>query len=155
MIGQRWFTGLTLMLSSCMAVNEQDCYSGNGEDIMQAKSKKPSQAPPKVEIPMDQVVDYDANQGGEDPNWWDNKSQYLLNSQQLVEGLSLCDDLFHNQSPNQDGNENDATMRGKPGFLDYAHQGPEDPKKDLEEFQILVLNLANIELHIPLDASYD
>ncbi|XP_024019400.1 SUPPRESSOR OF GAMMA RESPONSE 1 isoform X1 [Morus notabilis] len=89
----------------------------------------------------------------EDPKWWDSESQNLLDSQQLVDGLSLCDDLLQSQSPNRDGiaHENGQPLKSKPKLADYAQLGPEDLKKDLEECQNLVLDPANIELDTPPD----
>lgn len=96
-----------------------------------------------------QVMHNDDVHVEEDPKWWDGESQDLLDSQQLVEGLSLCDDLLQSQSPNRDGNGNDGGGKGKPRLSDYAQLGPEHLKKDLEECQNLVLDPANIELDTP------
>ncbi|KAL8196370.1 hypothetical protein R6Q57_024665 [Mikania cordata] len=89
------------------------------------------------------------SQGGEESKWWDNESQYILDSQQLVEGLSLCDEFLQSQSPprsveNQESN-------GKPRLADYARLGPENLKKDLEACQDLILDPANLELDTPPD----
>ncbi|XP_009770387.1 SUPPRESSOR OF GAMMA RESPONSE 1 isoform X3 [Nicotiana tabacum] len=95
------------------------------------------------------------NETGDDPKWWDSESQYLLDSQQLVEGLSLCDDLLASQSPNRDEHDNDTDKnkekKCKPSLADYAQLGPEDLKKDLEECQHLVLDPANIDMDTPPD----
>lgn len=80
--------------------------------------------------------------------WWDSESQYLLNSQQLVEGLSLCDELLQSQSPNRDENA-DNIAKKRSVLSEYARLGPEDLKKDLEECQNLVLDPANIDLDTP------
>lgn len=96
----------------------------------------------------DQVEDNDDNQTGEDPKWWEGESQYLLSSQQLVEGLSLCDDLLQSQSPTRGENEN-GELKVKSCLSDYAILGPEYLKKDLVECQDLVLDAANIELDTP------
>ena len=87
----------------------------------------------------------------EEPKWWDSESQNLLDSQQLVEGLSLCDDLLQSQSPNRDGDplENGQPRKDRPKLADYAQLGPEDLKKDLEECQNLVIDPTNIELDTP------
>ncbi|XP_062111202.1 SUPPRESSOR OF GAMMA RESPONSE 1 isoform X2 [Humulus lupulus] len=87
----------------------------------------------------------------EDSKWWDSESQNLLDSQQLVEGLSLCDDLLQSQSPNRYGgaHENDQPQKNKPKLADYARLGPDHLKKDLEECQNLVLDPANIDLDTP------
>ncbi|KAK2971529.1 hypothetical protein RJ640_017898 [Escallonia rubra] len=105
---------------------------------------------PKAEDNADQIEGDHNNQAGEDPKWWDSESQNLLDSQQLVEGLSLCDDLLQSQSPNRDECEN-RDLKGKPRLSDYAHLGPESLKKDLEECQHLVLDPANIEIDTPPD----
>ena len=100
----------------------------------------------------DQVVENNENQAIEDdPKWWDSESQYLLDSQQLVEGLSLCDELLRIQSPNRDGYETDKELKAKPRLADYAHLGPENLKKDLEACQALVFDPTNLELDTPPD----
>ncbi|CAK9183802.1 unnamed protein product [Ilex paraguariensis] len=99
----------------------------------------------------DQLVDNNENQADEEPKWWDSESQHLLDSQQLVEGLSLCDELLQSQSPNRNGNENDGALKGKPCLADYAQLGPENLKKDLEECQALVFDPTNLELDTPPD----
>ena len=86
----------------------------------------------------------------EDSKWGESESQYLLNSQQLVEGLSLCDELLQSQSPNRDGAKK-GESKGKLRLSDYAYLGPEFLKKDLEESQDLVLDPANLELDTPPD----
>lgn len=85
----------------------------------------------------------------EDPKWWDSESQNLLDSQQLVEGMSLCDDLLRSQSPNRDENGNDGAGMRRPCLSDYAELGADHLKKDLEECQNLVLDPANLELDTP------
>lgn len=85
----------------------------------------------------------------EEPKWWDSESQNLLNSQQLVEALSLCDDLLHSQSPNR--NEENREHKDQPSLSVYAHLGPEQLKKDIEECQSLAIDPANIELDTPPD----
>ncbi|XP_057962446.1 SUPPRESSOR OF GAMMA RESPONSE 1 isoform X2 [Malania oleifera] len=103
---------------------------------------------PEAENHAGELVNNENCAGG-DPKWWDNESQYLLDSQQLVEGLSLCDELLQSQSPNRDGSGTDRKQQGKPCLSDYAQLGPEDLKKDLEECQHLILDPANIELDTP------
>ncbi|GAB4840254.1 hypothetical protein Ancab_021018 [Ancistrocladus abbreviatus] len=132
-------------------VAQEDCDLGSADDVRQPEREIPTQAQPEAENQIDLVVEHDGDHAEDEPKWWDSESQYLLDSQQLVEGLSLCDDLLQSQSPNRDGDENDAAMRGKPGLSDYARLGPEDLKKDLEECQNLVLDPANIELDTPPD----
>ncbi|KAK7283644.1 hypothetical protein RIF29_13301 [Crotalaria pallida] len=48
-----------------------------------------------------------ADENNADEGWWLNESQLLLSSQQLVEGLSICDDLLLSQSPLRDGEHKD------------------------------------------------
>lgn len=103
---------------------------------------------PKVENHTGEVMDNNDVHLEEDPKWWESESQHLLDSQQLVEALSLCDDIFQSQSPNRDGNENG---NGKLRLSDYAQLGPEDLKKDLEECQYLACDPANIELDTPTE----
>ncbi|XP_048229374.1 SUPPRESSOR OF GAMMA RESPONSE 1 isoform X1 [Ricinus communis] len=86
----------------------------------------------------------------ENQKWWDSESQNLLDSQQLVGALSLCDEFLQSQSPNRYESGN-GRANGKPCLADYARLGPEDLKKDLEECQNLVLDPANIELDTPPD----
>lgn len=120
----------------------------------------------EVEVPFEQSNDEDYNNSenhtGEvgDKNddevadgskCWESESQYLLDSQQLVEGLSLCDEFLQSQSPNRDVQEKNQELNCKPRLSDYARLGPEDFKKDLAECQELVLDPANIELDTPPD----
>lgn len=95
-------------------------------------------------------VNENENQDGEENKWWDSESQHLLNSQQLVEALSLCDEFLQSQSPIRDGTGNTELNR-KPSLSDYAHLGAEQMKKDLEECQNLVLDPANIDIDTPPD----
>ncbi|GMY39291.1 SUPPRESSOR OF GAMMA RESPONSE 1 isoform X2, partial [Fagus crenata] len=83
---------------------------------------------PKAENHTGEVMDNNDVQAEEDPKWWDNESQNILDSQQLVEALCLCDDIFQSQSPNRDGNGNDGAGKGKLRLSDYAQLGPEDLK---------------------------
>lgn len=99
----------------------------------------------------DEEEDKTDNDAGEERKWWDSESQYLLDSQQLVEALSLCDEFLQSQSPTRDGTKNDQERKSKPRLADYAQLGPEHLKKDLEECQDLVLDPANLELDTPPD----
>ncbi|KAL1198419.1 SUPPRESSOR OF GAMMA RESPONSE 1 [Cardamine amara subsp. amara] len=92
----------------------------------------------------------DENQAEEDPTWLDSGSQFVLDSQQLVEALSLCDDLLLMGSQDREENTNNGGSKNKqPCFADYAHLGTEDFKRDLEECQKIVLDPSNIELDTP------
>ncbi|KAK7348875.1 hypothetical protein VNO80_23617 [Phaseolus coccineus] len=88
-------------------------------------------------------VDNKESNAEEGQKWWDSESQNLLDSQQLVDALSLCDDLLHSQSPSRDGKHED--HKNHPGLSVYAQLGPECLKKDIEECQNLVHDPANIE----------
>ncbi|CAH2033923.1 unnamed protein product [Thlaspi arvense] len=92
----------------------------------------------------------DENQAEEDPNWPDSGSQFILDSQQLVEALSLCDDLLQTGSQDREENANNGGLRNKqPCIADYAHLGTEHFKRDLEDCQKLVLDPSNIDLDTP------
>lgn len=92
----------------------------------------------------------DENQAEEEPTWFDNESQFILNSQQLVEALSLCDDFLQVGSQDREENTNCGSLKNKqPFFADYAELGTEDFKRDLEECQKIVLDPSNIELDTP------
>ncbi|CAA0818628.1 NAC domain-containing protein 8 [Striga hermonthica] len=97
--------------------------------------------------------DDDEADNDDDGKWWENESQFLLNSQQLVEGLSLCDELLQSQSPCRDENGSNTAqgMNGKSLLSDYARLGPDDLKRDLEACQDLACDPANIELDTPPD----
>ncbi|PSS13416.1 NAC domain-containing protein, partial [Actinidia chinensis var. chinensis] len=136
---------------SCTDPNALYHEIGHVEDEVEAAFGEPNhQDSLMVENHTDLGADNNNNQTGEEPKWWDSESQNLLDSQQLVEGLSLCDELLRSQSPGRDGNENGELER-KPCLSDYAHLGPEYLKKDLETCQDLVLDPANIELDTPPD----
>lgn len=81
----------------------------------------------------------------EGQKWWDSESQNLLDSQQLVEALSLCDDLLHSQSPERDDEHGE--HKNQPSLSVYAQLGPEHLKKDIEDCQNLVLDPANTAEH--------
>nr|GME00867.1 NAC domain-containing protein 8 [Ipomoea batatas]GME17266.1 NAC domain-containing protein 8 [Ipomoea batatas] len=98
----------------------------------------------QVEITQNQTEQMELqneNEAGEERKWWDSESQNLLDSQQLVEGLSLCDELLQSQSPSRDGDQNGKEHKSTSCLSDYRHLGPENFKKDLEECQELVLDL--------------
>lgn len=94
-----------------------------------------------------EVIDNIENNAAEDSKWYDSESQNLLDSQQLVEALSLCDDLLQSQSPKRDGENGE--QKERPSLSVYAHLGPELLKKDIEECQNLVLDTASVELDTP------
>ncbi|GMI99941.1 Arabidopsis NAC domain containing protein 8, SUPPRESSOR OF GAMMA RADIATION 1 [Hibiscus trionum] len=126
------------------------------EDEVQAECENSSHDDlPAQENHVNQMLDNDDNNDNddhaeEDSKWWDGESQFLLDSQQLVEGLSLCDELLQSQSPQRDANGNDGMLDGKPRLSDYAQLGAEHLKKDLEECQNLEGDdPTNIELDTP------
>ncbi|KAG9458237.1 hypothetical protein H6P81_002745 [Aristolochia fimbriata] len=80
-------------------------------------------------------VDNDEHHFSQDPKWWEGESQFLLDSQQLVEGLSLCDELL--QSQPLTGADAAEQKKAKPCLADYAQIGSEVFKRDLEECQKL------------------
>ncbi|KAG8475696.1 hypothetical protein CXB51_032432 [Gossypium anomalum] len=107
---------------------------------------------PAPENHLNEMLDNDDNNDNhaeEDSKWWDGESQFLLDSQQLVEGLSLCDELLQSQSPRRDADGNEGILDGKPRLSDYAQLGAEHLKKDLEECQNLEDDPTNIELDTP------
>ncbi|KAI5353060.1 hypothetical protein L3X38_005952 [Prunus dulcis] len=119
----------------------------HAEDEVHPEIEKPDHYDQhNVENEADEVINNTENNSQEDPKWWDSESQNLLDSQQLVEGLSLCDDLLQSQSPIRTGHENGEPAQVKPRLADYAKLGPENLKKDLEECQNIVLDPANTML---------
>ncbi|XP_058182835.1 SUPPRESSOR OF GAMMA RESPONSE 1-like isoform X2 [Rhododendron vialii] len=153
---ERRFSGFDLgnePTITCIASAPQHHEMGHVEEKEQAPFGNPNyqeihESLLAAKNDADQVEDNDDNQTGEDPKWWEGESQYLLNSQQLVEGLPLCDDLLQSQSPTRGENEN-GELKVKSCLSDYAILGPEYLKKDLVECQDLVLDAANIELDTP------
>ncbi|CAN1314396.1 SUPPRESSOR OF GAMMA RESPONSE 1 [Linum perenne] len=100
-------------------------------------------------VTEEQATNNNEEHAAEDTKWWDSESQNLLDSQQMVEGLSLCEEFLRSQSPTRDGN-GDPIPDGKSDLsLQYAKLGGEELKKDLEECQTMVLDPANIELDTP------
>ncbi|WOH07741.1 hypothetical protein DCAR_0727174 [Daucus carota subsp. sativus] len=88
----------------------------------------------------------DENHAGEDMiGWGDSESQYLLDSQQMVEAMTLCDELLQSQSPDRNGS-GIRKFDGKPSLSDYAYLGSETLKRDLEDCQALALDPANIDV---------
>ncbi|MQM23057.1 hypothetical protein Taro_056119 [Colocasia esculenta] len=93
-------------------------------------------------------VDHSDNHVTEDPKWWEGESQFLLDSQQLAEGMALCEEFLQSQSSCGDGE----VRPSRPCLSDYAQMGVENLKKDLEECQKLSsTDLVNIDLDTPPD----
>jgi len=77
------------------------------------------------------------NPQSQDPKLWDGDSQFeLLDSQQLAEGLAICDEFLLSQSQTSCGG-GDEPRAIKPRLAVYAQLPTEDFKKDLEECQQL------------------
>ncbi|XP_031498910.1 SUPPRESSOR OF GAMMA RESPONSE 1 isoform X1 [Nymphaea colorata] len=82
-----------------------------------------------------------------DPKWWEGESQFLLDSQQLVEGLYICDEILQSQS-----SSGSAAKKIVPCLAEYSRIGAENLKKDLEECQSLNRpDLANNDFDTPTD----
>ncbi|MED6184676.1 hypothetical protein PIB30_049823 [Stylosanthes scabra] len=118
-----------------LAFPEMDCL-----DEIQADCEEFAKAkPPVLEKQENEGMDNIETNAYEAQPWWDSDSQNLLDSQQLVEALTLCEDILHSQSSNK-GDEND---KNQTGLSVYAHLGPEHLKKDIEECQKLALDAKN------------
>ncbi|RLM54379.1 NAC domain-containing protein 8-like [Panicum miliaceum] len=87
------------------------------------------------------------NPQSQDPKLWEGDSQFeLLDSQQLAEGLAMCDEFLLSQSQTSCGGGDEPRVI-KPCLAVYAQLPTEDFKKDLEECQQLEPSDAvNIEL---------
>ncbi|KAG0494985.1 hypothetical protein HPP92_005979 [Vanilla planifolia] len=73
------------------------------------------------------------SQPAEEPKWWEGESQFLLDSQQLADGIALCEEFLHSQSSCAD----EEGKSSRPCLSDYARMGVENLKRDLEECQNL------------------
>lgn len=102
-----------------------------------------------VETERNEGTDNNENNADDGQKWWDSESQNLLDSQQLVDALSLCDDLLRSQSPTRDGK--DEEQKNQPSLSIYAQLGPEHLKKDIEDCQNLVLEPSNVESNVEND----
>nr|CAD1826691.1 unnamed protein product [Ananas comosus var. bracteatus] len=94
------------------------------------------------------------NHPPEEAKWWEGESQFLLDSQQLAEGIAICDEFLLSQT----SCGGDEPKKSRPHLSDYAHMAVEDLKKDLEECQKLSnlenlgnLDHTNVELDTPSD----
>lgn len=84
----------------------------------------------------------------EDTKWWEGESQYLLDSQQLAEGIAICEEFLQSQS----SCAGEEVKKSNLCLSDYAAMGAEALKMDLEECQNLdSTDHANIELDTPPD----
>ncbi|GAU21486.1 hypothetical protein TSUD_242090 [Trifolium subterraneum] len=126
---------LAIPQMDCLDEIQADCEGHAKEDLS------------VVETQHNEVTDNNENNAEEGQKWWDSESQNLLDSQQLVEALALCDDLLHSQSPTRDGEHEE--NKNQLGLSVYAQLGPEHLKKDIEDCQNLVLDPVNLELDTP------
>ncbi|XP_073141155.1 SUPPRESSOR OF GAMMA RESPONSE 1 [Henckelia pumila] len=133
-----------------LSSREPELYGVHMLEEVETPEPSSDQVHNNMEIQTDQVGNEDDEAAAED-KWWENESQFLLSSQQLVEGLSLCDELLQSQSPNRDDNADVQAPNDKPRLSDYARLGPEHLKRDLEACIALVPDPANVELDTPPD----
>ncbi|XP_019168424.1 PREDICTED: NAC domain-containing protein 8-like isoform X2 [Ipomoea nil] len=99
-----------------------------------------------------EVKNENENEAGDDPKWYEIGSQNIMDSQQLAEYISLCDEFILSQSPNREDQQNHKEKKCKARLSDhYACLGAEVLKKDLEECQDYELDQANIILDTPPD----
>jgi acetolactate synthase regulatory subunit len=90
------------------------------------------------------VIDDQDKHPSQDEKWWEGESQFLLNSQQLAECMSICDEFL--QSQNSCGSE-DEHQKSRPRLAEYGHLPADELKKDLEECQKLDdVDNTNLEL---------
>nr|CAB3467756.1 unnamed protein product [Digitaria exilis] len=100
-----------------------------------------------IALPPSDKPEGEDNPESQDPKLWEGDSQFeLLDSQQLVEGLALCDEFLLSQSQTSCGGGDEPKVI-KPRLAVYAQLPAEDFKKDLEECQRLEPSDAmNLEL---------
>ena len=90
-----------------------------------------------VVLPPSEKAEDGDNPQSQDPKLWEGDSQFeLLDTQQLAEGLALCDEFLLSQSQTSCGGGDEPRVT-KPCLAAYAHLSAEDFKKDLEECQRL------------------
>lgn len=121
------------------------------EDVVETTRESNDPSHDNKENQSDLMEDKSNDEATDEGKWWENESQFLLSSQQLVEGLSLCDELLQSQSPNRNETGIGEKRSDKPRLSDYAQLGPEDLKRDLLECQNLTPDPVNIELDTPPD----
>ncbi|XP_062228652.1 SUPPRESSOR OF GAMMA RESPONSE 1-like [Phragmites australis] len=100
-----------------------------------------------VDLPPSEKPDNGDNPQSQDLKFWEGDSQFeLLNSQQLAEGLAICDEFLLSQSQTSCGG-GDEPKAIKPRLAVYAQLPAEDFKQDLEECQRLEpLDNGNLDL---------
>ena len=124
-----------------------DCV---GDEIQANCEENDKTDPSEAETHPNEGIDNE-NPADEEPKWWDSESQNIVDSQQLAEGLSLCADLLQSQSPNRDDNGRFEMHKDRPSLSVYAHLGPEQLKKDIEECQNHPPDPAHTDLDTPQD----
>ncbi|CAL5054535.1 unnamed protein product [Urochloa decumbens] len=82
--------------------------------------------------PASEKVEDQDSHPSQDPKWWEGESQFLMNSQQLAECMSICDEFLQSQNSSGSGAE---PGKSRPCLAEYAQLPAEDLKKDLEECQ--------------------
>ncbi|KAL0430089.1 UNVERIFIED_CONTAM: suppressor of gamma response 1 [Sesamum radiatum] len=87
---------------------------GYMEEVVETPERPDDQNHCNTENNADQVGDGNDDEAADDNKWWEHESQYLLSSQQLVEGLSLVDELLHSQSPTRPETANGQELDAKP-----------------------------------------
>ncbi|KAJ1258934.1 hypothetical protein BS78_10G114100 [Paspalum vaginatum] len=120
--------------------------NGNCEINIEENAEEPVILPPS-EKPED-----GDNSQSQDPKMWEGDSQFeLLNSQQLAEGIAICDEFLLSQSQTSCGGGDEPRVT-KPRLAVYAQLPTEDFKKDLEECQRLeATDIANVEVDSTTD----
>ncbi|CAN6198035.1 unnamed protein product [Urochloa humidicola] len=123
---------------------EHDPYQVNGNCEINIEENAAEET---VVLPPSEKPEGGDNPQSQDPKLWEGDSQFeLLDSQQLAEGLALCDEFLMSQSQTSCGG-GDEPRTIKPRLAVYAQLPAEDFKKDLEECQRLEPSDAvNLEL---------
>ncbi|CAN6465974.1 unnamed protein product [Victoria cruziana] len=131
--------------SSLVCTSRDTVKQSSGDDLVQEHGSQSKRSFPQVMVSLtgngedcassqpewERLEDHDNNSIA-DPKWWEGESQFLLDSQQLVEGLYMCDEILQSQS-----SSGSAAKRIVPCLAEYSRIGAEDLKKDLEECQSL------------------
>jgi len=103
---------------------------------METPFQKPGNHDLITENQIDEMEAKNENEAGDDPKWYDLEAQNIMDSQQLAEYISLCDEFIISQSPSREDQQNHKEKKRKTRLSDhYACLGAEDLKKDLEECQ--------------------
>ncbi|XP_031131592.1 SUPPRESSOR OF GAMMA RESPONSE 1-like [Ipomoea triloba] len=126
--------------SECQSPNGHECLTVKEvnyiEDHMETPFQKSGNHDLITENQIDEMEAKNENEAGDDPKWYDLESQNIMDSQQLAEYISLCDEFIISQSPSREDQQNHKEKKRKTCLSDhYACLGAEDLKKDLEECQ--------------------